>query len=91
MFTPGSDNFNDLFEAFPYNFVESVKIEIFNRWGNLVYETTDPDILWDGTNKENGNLCADGTYYYVCVVNEYCLSGIEPRTIKGFITLISNK
>ena len=91
VFTPGQDGHNDFFGPFPYRFVESIDIQIFNRWGNLVYQTTDPDILWDGANQENQKLCADGTYYYVCTVNEVCLDGIEPRVIKGFITLIRNK
>lgn len=91
VFTPGTDGMNDFFKPFPYSFVESINIEVFNRWGNLVYQTTDADILWDGTNQENGKQCADGTYYYVCTVNEYCLNGVQPRVIKGYVSLISNK
>ncbi|MCB0402335.1 MAG: gliding motility-associated C-terminal domain-containing protein [Flavobacteriales bacterium] len=91
VFTPGTDGYNDLFRPFPYSFVKSVNMQIFNRWGSIVYETTDPDILWDGYNQENGKACSDGTYYYVCTVNEYCLSGVQPRIIKGYISLISNK
>ncbi len=91
IFTPGRDGYNDVFMPFPYKFVESVNMEIFNRWGNLVYQTTNPDILWDGTNQNNNKQCGDGTYFYVCTVNEICLKGIEPRVLKGFITLIRNK
>ena len=91
VFTPGSDGHNDIFKSFPYSFVQSVNIKIFNRWGKLMFETTDPDILWDGTIQENGKACVDGTYFYVCTVNEYCLNGIQPRVIKGFVSLINNK
>ena len=91
VFTPGTDNHNDLITAFPYRFVASVNMQIFNRWGKLVYQTTNPDILWDGTHQENNKQCVDGTYFYVCTVNEICLDGIEPRILKGFITLIRNK
>jgi len=91
VFTPGQDGHNDIFGPFPYEFVETVDMKIFNRWGNLVHQTTNPDILWEGLNQESNKDCADGTYYYVCVVNELCLDGIQPRTIKGFITLIRNK
>lgn len=91
VFTPGSDGHNDIFQPFPYNFVESINIEIFNRWGNLVYQTTNPDVLWDGTNQENGKPCVDGTYFYVCTVNEYCLNGLQPRILKGYVSLINNK
>ncbi len=91
VFTPGNDGQNDVFMPFLYRFVDDINIEIFNRWGNLVYKTTNPDVLWDGTNQNNKKDCPDGTYYYVCTVNEICLEGTNPRVIKGFITLISNK
>ena len=91
VFTPGQDGHNDIFVPFPYRFVESIDMQIFNRWGNLVYQTSNPDILWEGINQENNKECSDGTYFYVCVVNEVCLGGTEARTLKGFITLIKNK
>jgi len=89
--TPGTDGHNDVFEPFPYRFVESVDMQIFNRWGNLVYQTTNPDILWKGLNQDNDKECPDGTYFYVCAVNQVCLSGTEQKVLKGFVTLIRNK
>ena len=91
VFSPGSDGLNDLFKPFPYRFVASVDMQIFNRWGNLVYWTSDPDIMWDGTEMENNKPCVDGTYFYTCTVNEICLDGTQPRKLKGFITLMSTK
>ena len=91
VFTPGDDGLNDVFKPFPYRFVESVDMKIFNRWGNLVYWTSDPDILWDGTEQESEKPCSDGTYFYTCTVNEQCLEGTNPRKIKGFITLLKTK
>ena len=57
----------------------------------MVFQTTDPAILWDGINQDSKKECGDGTYYYVCTINEMCLEGTEPRVIKGFVTLIRNK
>lgn len=91
VFTPGGDGFNDLFGPFPYRFVKSIDIEIFNRWGQEIFTTTNPDIEWDGTNQNNGNELSDGTYFYVCTVNEIFLEGIKPRVLKGFVTLLRNK
>jgi gliding motility-associated-like protein len=91
VFTPGLDGHNDVFTPFPYRFVESVDMQIFNRWGELVFWSANPDILWEGTNQTTNKQCSDGTYYYVCTVNEICLNGIKPRVLKGFITLIKNK
>ncbi len=91
VFTPGQDGLNDFFRPFPYQYIESVSIQIYNRWGNLVFESEDPDILWDGKNQKSKKLCSDGTYFYVCKVNEIYLEGIKPRVIKGFIQILSNK
>jgi len=91
VFTPGSDGNNDVFKPFPYKFVQSIDIKIYNRWGNLVFESTDPAILWDGKNQKNGTPCSDGTYFYICTVNEIYLEGVQPKILKGFIHLLSNK
>ncbi len=91
VFTPGNDGFNDYFKPFPYQYVESVELKVYNRWGNLVFETTDPQIMWDGKNEKSGKLCSDGVYFYVCNINEIYLNGLKSRVIKGYISLLSNK
>ncbi|MCB9192754.1 MAG: gliding motility-associated C-terminal domain-containing protein [Flavobacteriales bacterium] len=88
VFTPGGDTYNDLFRPFPYAFVESIDLKIYNRWGLKIFETTDPDILWDGTNQTSKLESSDGVYYYVCTVNEIRLTGIVPRNLHGFIQLL---
>lgn len=91
IFTPNSDNVNDLYHPYPYKFVESVDMKIYNRWGDLVYETTDPDINWDGKNINSGQLVPEGVYYYICDVYEERLTGVEPRNISGFIHIYYQK
>jgi gliding motility-associated-like protein len=88
-FTPNGDGANDLFVPFPYRFVERIEISIFNRWGQVVFETTDPEINWDGTSL-NGKELSDGVYHYVCkVYEEASASGnINVRLLKGYIELI---
>jgi len=85
VFTPNSDGFNDYLVPFPYTSVESINLQIFNRWGGVVYETTDPDINWDGKHKQTNQECSEGTYYYVCDVNEITLIGPIKRTIQGVV------
>jgi gliding motility-associated-like protein len=85
VFTPDGDNINDLFVPFPYRQIESIDLKIYDRWGVLVFETTDPAVRWDGFSKVTGRLCTDGVYYYVCTVNEIHLSGIKRRQLNGFV------
>ncbi len=90
VFTPNADGSNDLFVPYPYNFVEKIELKIYNRWGNLVFETENPDINWNGTDYKSGLRLSDGVYYYLCDVYERRLSGIEIRHLNGFLHLLSD-
>lgn len=59
---------------------------IFNRWGNLVYEYTDPDGYWDGTS--NGRSVDTGVYYFVLTAVG---SDGEVHKRRGDITVIRYK
>jgi len=88
VFTPSSDGINDLYHPLlPYKFLESVDFQVFNRWGVLVYSTTDPMINWNGTYLDSGELVSDGVYFYICQINEIKLAGIKSRSIQGNITI----
>lgn len=88
VFTPNQDERNDLLVPFPYSSVEKIDLQIFNRWGNLVFSTHDPAIRWDGKIQGTNQDAADGVYYYICDVYEITLNGTTKRTIKGSITII---
>jgi gliding motility-associated-like protein len=89
VFTPNGDNMNDYFRPDAYSFVESVDMKIYNRWGNLVFQTEDPDINWDGKHMNSNKLVTPGVYYYVCDVIEQRLTGPEVRNIVGFVYVIT--
>ena len=91
VFSPNNDLINDQFIPFPYKFVESVDFRVFNRWGEEVFFTDDPDLNWDGTHKETGQILSDGVYYYVVTVNTIRLSGIVPEKISGHIQLLNGQ
>ncbi|GAB5552280.1 MAG: hypothetical protein Sapg2KO_18710 [Saprospiraceae bacterium] len=90
-FTPNNDGSNDLFIPYPFCFIASIELQVFNRWGQVVFTTTDPNINWDGTN-QNGDALADGTYVYTCRVFEQRVEGpVEQQEIlRGYIQLIRN-
>ncbi|MEM9526248.1 MAG: gliding motility-associated C-terminal domain-containing protein, partial [Bacteroidota bacterium] len=91
-FTPNQDGQNDRFVPRGRCFIERVDIKFYNRWGQLVFETQDPAIDWDGTNL-NGDQLASGTYYYVGQIFEQRLEGVAPAAdpISGFVELITGE
>ena len=91
-FTPNGDGFNDTFRPFPFCFVANVEFKVFNRWGQMVFQTNDPNLNWDGRNL-NGQDLAEGVYYYTCRVFEQRVGGITPtnEVLSGFIELIRGR
>ncbi|HXP49795.1 MAG TPA: gliding motility-associated C-terminal domain-containing protein, partial [Bacteroidia bacterium] len=89
VFTPNGDNQNDFFTPIlPFRYIKSIDINIFNRWGQIMFHTNDPMINWDGKDQTTHGLCPDGVYYYICVVNEIRVTGVQPITLKGFVQII---
>jgi gliding motility-associated-like protein len=78
---------NDVLKPFPYRSIESIDLKIFNRYGTLLFETTDPEILWNATDNATQNLVSAGTYYYILKVNTIRLSGIVPTFQEGYIQI----
>ena len=60
-FTPNGDNHNELFVVHGLN-IKNFKMDIVDRWGALVFQTTDMYKYWDG--KYNGKLIPQGIYMY---------------------------
>ncbi|HEX3010361.1 MAG TPA: gliding motility-associated C-terminal domain-containing protein [Bacteroidales bacterium] len=88
VFTPNNDGQNDIFKSYnPNTYVKKVNMKIFNRWGKLVFKTENADINWDGRDIDTKNFVPTGIYYYICDVFEPRLTGVEARTITGFIHL----
>lgn len=89
-FTPNADGNNDLFVPRRSRFVSQVQLKIFNRWGNLVYETQNPTIDWNGTDSTTGKDLPESVYYYICDVYEQSSNGtnILNRQLNGYIHLI---
>lgn len=62
VFTPNGDGYNDEFKV-QYRSLREYHIWIYNRWGHLVYESTDPSKGWDG--RIGSRPAAEGAYFYV--------------------------
>ena len=87
-FTPNNDGSNELFIPLSARFIDRIECKIFNRWGGLVFETSDPQINWNGKNFAGKDL-SDGTYYYTCkIFNVSFNSESSEQILTGFIQLI---
>ena len=82
-FTPNGDGKNDLFRIRTYGLDHITVFRVFNRWGEMVFETTDINAGWDGTWR--GALCFPAVY--VWYIEGTCFSG-QQVVMKGNVTLI---
>jgi len=90
VFTPNGDDINDiLYSRSNSKTISRIDMKIYSRTGNLVFETDNPAIEWNGT--YNGKYVSPGVYYYFCDVFETRLTGEEVRNISGFIHIITDK
>jgi len=83
-FTPNGDGKNDLFHPFkPYRFVPKIEMRIYNRWGEEVFRTEDPEINWDGKDQKTGKPLSDGVYLYAGFYYEQHLDGLVKKPLSG--------
>jgi len=80
-FSPNGDGTNDLWEIRNINNYPGSKISVYNRYGTLLYQTTNYVTPWDGTHK--GKILPVGTYYYVILLKDK-----KNSIFNGSITLI---
>jgi gliding motility-associated-like protein len=67
-FTPDGDGFNDTWGVPEIRFFSGARVQVFERSGERVFYTEDPDVRWDGTFK--GKELPVGTYYWVLELRE---------------------
>lgn len=84
-FTPNGDGENDILQVHYGNIecIETFKLVIYNRWGQKVFQNTDPLFQWDGSYKGNPEGTATFAYY----INATFTNG-EEIIKKGNISLI---
>jgi gliding motility-associated-like protein len=80
-FTPNGDKTNDTLFVKGVG-IQEFKFRIYNRWGELVFETDRLDKGWDGTFR--GEYAPEGVYIYTVSVKGFR----ENRTMKGDVILL---
>lgn len=82
-FSPNNDDLNDIFKVIAVGIIEFKYLRIYNRWGQQIFETADPNRGWDGT--FHGKKQPNDVYVWVTSARDFKGSVIFR---KGFVTLI---
>ncbi|MBN4071411.1 gliding motility-associated C-terminal domain-containing protein [Crocinitomix catalasitica] len=64
--------------------VTDYQLTIFNRWGELIFESDNPDLPWDGSYSDHG-LVQDDVYFWQLKLT---YEGEEERTHRGRVTVL---
>jgi gliding motility-associated-like protein len=95
VFTPNGDGKNDNFYPFadrmytPAQLIyyqDSYLLQVYDRWGVLMFETNDYSVVWNGTSN-NGNA-TDGVYYWIVTYKARCSGETQMTEQHGFVHLI---
>ncbi|WP_018342559.1 gliding motility-associated C-terminal domain-containing protein [Cytophaga aurantiaca] len=82
--TPNGDGANDTWMIENIQDYPNATFTIYNRWGNIVWKASGNAFQWDGTNYRNGELLADGTYFYIIDLQ----NSSYPEPYTGYVQLI---
>ena len=84
-FTPDGDGLNDVWMPIVSG-VTAYELRITNRWGQTVFETTDPKEPWLGQFREDGqHYCPSGMYVFQVTYTDQIA---YPREVRGHMFLI---
>lgn len=84
-FTPNGDGNNEVFMPKAVG-VKKFRMDVFDRWGQLVYTTTDISQGWDGKSKKGGDILPQDVYVYKITVSDNNSS--KPKQYTGHVTLM---
>lgn len=84
-FTPNEDGLNETFKPKGYE-IDNFSMKIFNRWGELVYSTTDIDAGWNGT--YDGGAAEPGVYTWRIQYESKAMKSEGRQVKEGSVTLL---
>ncbi len=86
-FTPNGDGLNDVFKPVYHCDFKEYSLQIFNRWGELLFETNDPEAIWNGY--YHGQLVKEDIYNYIVNYTPDIKNSINSRSSKkGIVAVI---
>ncbi len=86
-FTPDNDNLNEVFKPIVTGFEpETYRFSIYNRWGEQIFTTDNPNAAWNGSVNGGDYYAPNGAYVWTVEVTD--AYSAERRQLKGHVTLI---
>lgn len=87
IFTPDADGINDVFKPIFSNSPLYYELNIFDRWGEVIFSTTDPEKYWTGNNDQNGeHYVPNGVYVWQV---EYQSNSTSQRKVeRGHVSIV---
>jgi gliding motility-associated-like protein len=83
-FTPGG--LNPIFQPVLTNVsIENYEFKIMDRWGQLVFETNDKSVGWDGIVKNSGKIASNDTFLYIIKYDNIDNQSVIKR---GYVSLL---
>jgi gliding motility-associated-like protein len=83
-FTPNNDGLNDIFRVSFGENITKFRLQVYNRWGGIVFQTNDIHKGWDG--KINGLLQSNGVYVWLIIYKT--VTDSKEQMMRGTVTLI---
>jgi gliding motility-associated-like protein len=85
-FTPNNDGLNDAWYVITDEECwREWKVQVYNRWGSLVWESFNPNDKWNGSNNGSDYFVADGVYVYTIIGNKWNTDAV---TLSGHLTIL---
>jgi len=86
IFTANNEGINDILQI-PSAHITDFELRIFNRWGEIIFESKDPERIWDGSYK--GQVIAPMMYAFVVSYKSSDFPEREKITRRGAIMLVN--
>lgn len=85
VFTPNGDGVNDVFTMNIENAI-AYELTILNRWGNVIFQSSSLEAVWNGRDQSTGERCTDGVYFY-----KYSITDMKQEVVEGhgFVHLVN--
>ena len=78
-FSPNNDDLNDIFRVIPVGIIDFKYFKVYNRWGKLIFSTSDYNVGWDGTFK--GSQQPQDVYVWIVAATDFKGNSISKKAM----------